>query len=184
MRAFEGKIRLLFVIENGRPPRRHRVTREAVHCLIAALKLTGVCVFVTTGTFARRIVERDRRRAAADHRSMTLQTSHRAMSAQKCELRRGMIEGRRLLPGPHVMAKFAALLGIARCGALVRVLMAAYACHGIEMITGWRSRKSIHWGFVTFSASGGRVPAGQFELSFLVPRQRKCGRLKTIQGVA
>jgi hypothetical protein len=62
--------------------------------------------------------------------------------------------------------------------------MTVYAGNGIEVITGGRRRKPVNGGFVTLSARSGRVSASEFKLSFLVPRQRKCGRLKTIQGVA
>lgn len=160
VRALQREIGLLFMAEGGRTPGCHRMTGRAIGRLFSARELTSVYVFVTTGTLARGLVKYNRARAVSNHRTMTLDASHRPVSAQQPELGGGMIEGCGLLPGAYVVAKLTALLGIARGVALVWVLMAVDASHRVEVIASRWWRKAVHWRLVTLAAGRRCVPSG------------------------
>lgn len=105
------------------------------------------------------------------------------MRAEQRKLRSGMIECRCFVPGAYVVAKLAALLGIARSIALVRILMAVDAGHGLEVIASRRGWVAIHGRFMTVYTRGRSMSSGELKSGFLVPCQRKCRGLETIQGV-
>ena len=110
MRALQREVGLLFVVEGGRLPGCHRVAGHAVSSFVGARELSGVHVFVTLYTFGRSLSKYNCAGTVPNHRTMTFQASYRAVSPQQDKLRRGMIEGRGLLPGTDVMAKLAAFL--------------------------------------------------------------------------
>lgn len=133
------------MIEGRGAPSHHGVAGSAIGCFFATPELTAVNVFMTTSTLACSVMENNSSWTIADRGPMTFQASHRAMSAQQREFRRGMIECRCLLPGAHVMAKLAALFGTARRIALVRVRMAVNARQRVKVIARRRRRIAACW---------------------------------------
>lgn len=182
--ALQRKVGLLLVIEIRRSPGRHRMTGRAIRGLSAPLKLTGVYVLVTADTVARGVMENNSARSASDYRTMAFQTPHGTMSPGERKLRSGMIEGRRLLPGPDIVTKLAALLGFCGRVSSMGILVAVDAGHRSEMIESGRGWETIHRRLVTFATSRGLVPPSQLKAGFLMARQGKRRRFETVQSMA
>lgn len=110
MRALQRKIRLLFMIKQGRLPFVRGVARITMFRLACFCELSAVDIFVTSGTGSRRGSKRGFTEFSAWFGGLvTFITLQFHVSADEGERRLRMIEPREINPRFHGMARLASL---------------------------------------------------------------------------